>query len=84
MIDRYTTPEMAKIWSEYNKFDTWKKVEITVTEVLSDMGEVPKEAVKIINEKADFSVERILEIEKTTRHDVIAFLTNMAENIGPE
>jgi adenylosuccinate lyase len=84
MIDRYTTPEMAKIWSEYNKFDTWKKVEITVTEVLSDMGEVPKEAVKVINEKADFSVERILEIEKTTRHDVIAFLTNMAENIGPE
>ena len=84
MIDRYTTPEMAKTWSEYNKFDTWKKVEITVTEVLSDMGEVPKEAVKIINEKADFSVERILEIEKTTRHDVIAFLTNMAENIGPE
>jgi len=84
MIDRYTTPEMAKIWSEYNKFDTWKKVEITVTEVLSDMGAVPKEAVKIINEKADFSVERILEIEKTTRHDVIAFLTNMAENIGPE
>ncbi len=84
MIDRYTTPEMAKIWSEYNKFDTWKKVEITVTEVLCDMGEVPKDAVKVINEKADFSVERILEIEKTTRHDVIAFLTNMAENIGPE
>jgi len=84
MIDRYTTPEMRQIWSEQNKFETWKKVEITVTEVLSDRGEVPKEAVKIINEKAEFSVERILEIEKTTRHDVIAFLTNMAENIGPE
>jgi len=84
MIDRYTTPEMAQIWSEQNKFETWKKVEITVTEVLSDRGEVPKEAVKVINEKAAFSVERILEIEKTTRHDVIAFLTNMAENIGPE
>ena len=84
MIDRYTTPEMRRIWSEHNKFDTWKKVEITVTEVLSDRGDVPKEAIKIINEKADFSVERILEIEKTTRHDVIAFLTNMAENIGPE
>ena len=56
---------MANIWSEYNKFNTWKKVEITVTEVLSDMGDVPKEAVRIINEKADFSVERILEIEKT-------------------
>ena len=84
MIDRYTTPEMAQIWSEQNKFETWKKVEITVTEVLSDRGEVPKEAVKVINEKAAFSVERILEIEKTTCHDVIAFLTNMAENIGPE
>ena len=84
MIDRYTTPEMAQIWSEQNKFETWKKVEITVTEVLSDRGEVPKEAVKVINEKAAFTVERILEIEKVTRHDVIAFLTNMAENIGPE
>ena len=84
MIDRYTTPEMAQIWSEQNKFETWKKVEITVTEVLSDRGEVPEEAVKVINEKAAFSVERILEIEKITRHDVIAFLTNMAENIGPE
>ena len=84
MIDRYTTPEMTQIWSEQNKFETWKKVEITVTEVLSDRGEVPKEAVKVINEKAAFTVERILEIEKVTRHDVIAFLTNMAENIGPE
>ncbi len=84
MIDRYTTPEMAQIWSEQNKFETWKKVEITVTEVLSDRGEVPKEAVKVINEKAAFTVERILEIEKVTRHDVIAFLTNLAENIGPE
>ena len=84
MIDRYTTTETAQIWSEQNKFETWKKVEITVTEVLSDRGEVPKEAVKVINEKAAFTVERILEIEKVTHHDVIAFLTNMAENIGPE
>ena len=84
MIDRYTTPEMAKIWSDENKYETWKKVEITVTEVLSDRGDIPKEAVKVINEKAAFSVERILEIEQTTRHDVIAFLTNLAENIGPE
>ena len=84
MIDRYTTPEMKRIWSEQNKFETWKKVEITLVEVLSDREDVPKEAVKVINEKAAFSVERILEIEKTTRHDVIAFLTNLAENIGPE
>ena len=84
MIDRYTTPEMAKIWSDENKYEPWKKVEITVTEVLSDRGDIPKEAVKVINEKAAFSVERILEIEQTTHHDVIAFLTNLAENIGPE
>ena len=84
MIDRYTTPEMAKIWSDENKYETWIKVEITVTEVLSERGDIPKEAVKVINEKAAFSVERILEIEQTTRHDVIAFLTNLAENIGPE
>ena len=53
MIDRYTTPEMAKIWSDENKYETWKKVEITVTEVLSDRGEVPKEAVKVINKRIE-------------------------------
>ena len=84
MIDRYTTPEMAKIWSDENKYETWKTVEIAVTEVLTDRGEVPREALQIIKEKAAFSVDRILEIEQTTHHDVIAFLTNMAENIGPE
>ena len=84
MIDRYNTPEMAKIWSEENKYDTWKTVEITVTEVLTERGAVPNEALQIIKDKAAFSVERILEIEQTTHHDVIAFLTNMAENIGPE
>jgi adenylosuccinate lyase len=84
MIERYTTPDMGRIWSDQNKYATWQKVEITVTEVLSDMGVVPKEAVKVINEKAAFSVDRINEIEATTHHDVIAFLTNLAENIGPE
>ena len=84
MIERYTTPDMGRIWSDQNKYATWQKVEITVTEVLCDMGFVPKEAVKVINEKAAFSVDRINEIEATTHHDVIAFLTNLAENIGPE
>tara|TARA_B110000438_G_scaffold68593_1_gene68864 strand:- start:3839 stop:5134 length:1296 start_codon:yes stop_codon:yes gene_type:complete len=84
MIERYTTPDMGRIWSDQNKYATWQKVEITVTEVLSDMGVVPKEVVKVINEKASFSVDRINEIEATTHHDVIAFLTNLAENIGPE
>jgi len=84
MIERYTTPDMGRIWSDQNKYATWQKVEITVTEVLADMGVVPKEAVKVINEKAAFSVDRINEIEATTHHDVISFLTNLAENIGPE
>ena len=84
MIDRYTTPDMSKIWSEENKYETWKNVEIAVTEVLSERGDVPRESLDIIKKKAAFSVDRILEIEKTTRHDVIAFLTNMAENIGPD
>ena len=84
MIERYQTPEMTRIWSEQNKFEVWKKVEIAVVEVLSERGEVPIEALNIIKSKAAFSIDRILEIEKTTRHDVIAFLTNMAENIGPE
>jgi adenylosuccinate lyase len=81
MIDRYTTPDMAKIWSDENKYETWKTVEIAVTEVLADSGEVPREALNIIKKKAAFSVDRILEIEKTTRHDVIAFLTNMASSL---
>ncbi len=84
MIERYTTPEMGNIWSDQNKFEVWKTVEIAVTEVLTDRGAVPREALVVIKEKAEFSVERILEIEETTHHDVIAFLTNLAENIGPE
>jgi len=84
MIKRYSTEEMSKIWSDYNKFNTWKIVELAVVEVMADKGIVPKKSCKIIHEKADFNVERILEIEKVTRHDVIAFLTNMAEYIGPD
>ncbi len=84
MIQRYTTPDMARIWSEQNKFETWKEVELTVVDVLAERGEVPEESAKIIREKADFTVSRIGEIENTTRHDVIAFLTCMAEYIGPD
>ncbi len=84
MIPRYTTPEMEKIWSDQNKFETWKKVELAVTEVLCDRGIVPESSWNVIREKAKFDIDRVLEIEKTTRHDVIAFLTNMAEYIGPD
>ena len=84
MIDRYLTKDMKKIWSDQNKFKTWELVEITVAEVMSERGIIPKSSLAVIKKKSKFSVERVLEIEKETRHDVIAFLTNLAENIGPD
>ena len=84
MIDRYQTEDMKRIWSDVNKFKTWLKVEIAAVEVLNSHGLVPDESLKIIKEKADFDKDRVLEIEKTTRHDVIAFLTNVAEYVGPD
>jgi adenylosuccinate lyase len=82
MIDRYTLPEMGALWSEQNKFQKWLDVEIAVCEVHAEMGTIPRDAMEQIKARASFSVERINEIEKTTNHDVIAFTTNLAENIG--
>ncbi|MEQ1604245.1 MAG: adenylosuccinate lyase [Pyrinomonadaceae bacterium] len=82
MIERYTLPEMGGIWSLHNKFQKWLDVEIAVCEVHAEMGTIPADAVAEIKAKAAFTVERINEIEKTTDHDVIAFTTNLAENIG--
>ena len=82
MIERYTLPEMGAVWSQQNKFQKWLDVEIAVCEVHAEMGTIPAEAVDEIKQKAAFTVERITEIEKTTDHDVIAFTTNLAENIG--
>ncbi|MBK9155868.1 MAG: adenylosuccinate lyase [Chloracidobacterium sp.] len=82
MIERYTLPEMGAIWSLQNKFQKWLDVEIAVCEVHAEDGTIPAEAVEEIKAKAAFTVERIAEIEKTTDHDVIAFTTNLAENIG--
>lgn len=82
MIARYTLPEMAAIWSLENKFQKWLDVEIAVCEVHAEDGTIPAAAVEEIKAKAAFTVERIAEIEKTTDHDVIAFTTNLAENIG--
>jgi adenylosuccinate lyase len=84
MIPRYSRPEMSRIWSEQNKFAAWLKVEIAATEVLTDRGVVPPEALAVIKEKARFDVARIEEIEKDVQHDVIAFVSCVAENIGPE
>ena len=82
MIERYTLPEMGAIWKDENKFQTWLDIEILVCEAHAELGNIPKEAVKVIRKKASFNVQRISEIEKTVNHDVIAFLTNVAEYVG--
>ena len=82
MIERYTLPEMGAIWTLNNKFQKWLDVEIAVCEVHNEDGIIPDEDLANIKSKAAFTVERINEIEKTTDHDVIAFTTNLAENIG--
>ncbi len=84
MIDRYTLPEMGKIWEDEFKFSTWLKIEIFACEARVKLGEISKKDVDVIKEKSKFDVKRILEIEETTKHDVIAFLTNVAEYVGPE
>jgi len=83
LIPRYTRPEMARIWSDENRFRTWLAVEVAATETLAEAGMVPREAARAIRERADFRVERIHEIEAEVRHDVIAFTTAVAENAGP-
>jgi len=82
MIERYTLPEMGAIWTLHNKFQKWLDVEIAVCEVHAEDGIIPADALQEIKSKAAFTVERVNEIEKTTDHDVIAFTTNLAENIG--
>lgn len=84
MIARYTRPQMGAVWSDENKYRTWLLVEIAACEAQAELGRIPKEAVKVIREKAAFSAERILQIEDHVKHDVIAFLTNVAEYIGAE
>ncbi len=84
MIPRYSRPEMAEIWTEESKFRSWLEVEIAVCEAWAELGVIPKEALEVIKKKARFEVARIEEIEAEVKHDVIAFLTNVAEYVGPE
>jgi adenylosuccinate lyase len=84
MIERYTLPEMGKIWEDEFKFSTWLKIEILACEARAKLGEISEKDVDVIKVKAKFDVKRILEIEEITKHDVIAFLTNVAEYVGPE
>ena len=84
MIPRYTREKMGKIWEESNKFSIWLKIEVLACEALAEIGEIPKEALKNIKEKAEFSISRIDEIEDVVKHDVIAFLTCIGEKVGPD
>ena len=84
MISRYTRPEMAAIWTDQNKFEAWLQVELYACEAWSELGVIPKEDVAVLWDKASFDVERILEIEQETRHDVIAFTRAVSETLGEE
>ena len=82
MIARYTRPAMGAIWSDEHRFQTWLDVEIAACEAHAELGNIPADAVQVIKENAAFNTERVLEIEAETKHDVIAFLTNVAEYVG--
>lgn len=83
MIPRYTRPEIGNIWEDENKFGIWLKIEILACEAMHKLGIVPAADLKKIKARAAFSVKRINEIETKVNHDVIAFLTNVAEHVGP-
>ncbi len=84
MIERYTLPEMGKVWREETKFQKWLDVELAVCEAQTELGNIPKKSLEMIKKNAKFNIKRIKEIETKTRHDFIAFLTNVAENVGEE
>ncbi len=84
MIERYTRPEMAVIWTEENKFKAWLEVELCACEAWAELGVIPKEDAAKLRENASFNLERIYEIEQETRHDVIAFTRAVSETLGPE
>src|SRR5690242_10742817 len=84
MIPRYSRPEMAALWAPENRYRIWLDIELHACDALAEARAIPKEAARIIRHKAAFEVARIDEIERETKHDVIAFLTNVAEHVGPE
>lgn len=84
MIERYTYPEMGAIWTLRHEFEVMLDIEIAACEAMAELGQIPKEAAKNIREKAKFDLDRVKEIEKVTNHDIIAFLTNVAEYVGED
>src|SRR5258708_12003116 len=83
MIDRYTRPEMGRIWTEENKYRAWLDVELASAEALAETGEVPKEAAAILRKHSGFEVSRIQDVEREAKHDFIAFTTLFAETMPP-
>jgi adenylosuccinate lyase len=83
VIDRYSRPEMRKIWSDERKFEIWLKIEVLACEAMAELGQIPRQDAAKIRKRARFSIPEILEIEKRTNHDVIAFLENVADSVGP-
>ena len=84
MIERYSRPEMRKIWTDENKFQTYLNVEILALEAFNKLGVVPEKDLDLIKSKAKFSVNRISEIEQETKHDVVAFTRCVSESLGDE
>ncbi len=84
MIDRYSRPEMRQIWSDEGRLALWLKIEVAACEAWSLLGEIPKSSLKVIKQKANFDPKRVAEIEAEVHHDVIAFLTSVAEFVGPD
>jgi len=82
MIDRYSLPTMKNIWEEKNKYKIWLKVELFACEALFELGKIDQDAIENIRKNARYSIDRIREIEKVTRHDVLAFTTAVGENLG--
>ena len=84
MIPRYSRPEMTRIWEPKNKYQIWFEIEAHACDAMAELGVIPKEAAKTVWERGGFDIDRIDEIERETKHDVIAFLTSVAEHVGPE
>ena len=84
MIERYTNPEMGQLWSLQHEFEEILEVELAACDAMAELGEIPQEAAANIRRKAKFDLARVHEIEKVTNHDIIAFLTNVAEYVGED
>ena len=84
MISRYSRPEMAAIWESKSRYDTWLRIELLACEAWAELGKVPREALAVIRERAGYDLRRIQEIEQEVRHDVVAFVSALAERVGPE